>query len=291
MARGLDHVVHAVRDLAAAAALYERLGFTVGARNRHPWGTENHIVQFDGFFVEILAIADPAKLGDDGFSRLFGTFNRDFLARGEGLSLVILESHGATSDAEQFRDAGIAASGAMTFEREGKGPDGTLKTVGFELAFARDQMPADASFAVCRQHNPESFWNPALQRHRNTVTSITGAVLVADNPTDHHIFLSAFTGERELYATSNGVSVKTPRGDIQIMDAVAYRNHFGVAPPDLSRGMRIAALRFAVGDPAAVAGALRQSGVPVSQHMGRAIVAPGDARGAAIVFESAAAGR
>jgi hypothetical protein len=35
MSRGLDHIVHAVRDLEAAADLYRRLGFTVGARNRH----------------------------------------------------------------------------------------------------------------------------------------------------------------------------------------------------------------------------------------------------------------
>lgn len=46
MPRGLDHIVHAVRDLDAAAALYKSLGFTVGARNRHPWGTHNYIVQF-----------------------------------------------------------------------------------------------------------------------------------------------------------------------------------------------------------------------------------------------------
>ena len=36
MARGLDHLVHVVRDLDAAGAFYQRLGFTVGARNRHP---------------------------------------------------------------------------------------------------------------------------------------------------------------------------------------------------------------------------------------------------------------
>ena len=45
MPRGLDHIVHAVRDLDAAAAFYRRLGFTVSARNRHPWGTHNHIIQ------------------------------------------------------------------------------------------------------------------------------------------------------------------------------------------------------------------------------------------------------
>ena len=34
MARGLDHIVHAVHDLDAAGEAYARLGFTVGARNR-----------------------------------------------------------------------------------------------------------------------------------------------------------------------------------------------------------------------------------------------------------------
>ena len=60
MARGIDHIVHAVRDLDAAAELYRRLGFQVGARNRHSrnWGTQNHIVQMPGVFVEPLAIAD-----------------------------------------------------------------------------------------------------------------------------------------------------------------------------------------------------------------------------------------
>ncbi|MGP8122859.1 MAG: VOC family protein, partial [Xanthobacteraceae bacterium] len=44
MSRGLDHIVHAVRGLDAAAEFYRRAGFVVGARNRHPWGTHNHIV-------------------------------------------------------------------------------------------------------------------------------------------------------------------------------------------------------------------------------------------------------
>jgi catechol 2,3-dioxygenase-like lactoylglutathione lyase family enzyme len=35
MRHGLDHIVHAVRDLDAAAEFYARAGFTVVARNRH----------------------------------------------------------------------------------------------------------------------------------------------------------------------------------------------------------------------------------------------------------------
>lgn len=92
MPRGLDHVVHAVRDLDAAAQLYQRLGFTVGTRNRHPWGTHNRIVQMPGFFIELLTVAEPDRLGSDPFSALFGTFNRVFLTHHEGFSFVVVES-------------------------------------------------------------------------------------------------------------------------------------------------------------------------------------------------------
>jgi hypothetical protein len=285
MSRGLDHIVHAVRDLDAAADLYRRLGFTVGARNRHPWGTHNHLIQLPGFFIELLAVVEPEKLGGEGFSALFGTFNRLFLKRHEGLSLMILESHDAVADAADFRTAKIAASDVLHFEREGKRPDGGTVKVGFSLAFARDAGAPEIGFAVCQQHYPENFWNPAFQQHANTASGIAGAVLAAENPTDHHIFLSAFTGERELHAGSGAVTAPTPRGDIKMMDPAAYRTRFGVAPPDISQGARLAAIRLSVRDPAALRTALERGRIAYDEHMGAIVIAPEAAMGATLVFE------
>src|SRR5262249_20301146 len=124
MSRGLDHIVHAVRDLDAAADFYTRAGFIVGARNRHSWGTHNHIVQLPGFFMELLAVAEPEMLSAEGFAALFGEFNELFLKRHEGLSFMMLESEDAKVDAAQFRAAGFARSDALSFERAGKGADG-----------------------------------------------------------------------------------------------------------------------------------------------------------------------
>ena len=62
MPYGLDHIVHTVHDLDAAGELYACLGFTVGARNRHAWGTHNRIVQLRNCFIELLEVADaPIK--------------------------------------------------------------------------------------------------------------------------------------------------------------------------------------------------------------------------------------
>jgi catechol 2,3-dioxygenase-like lactoylglutathione lyase family enzyme len=286
MARGLEHVVHAVRDLEAAAELYRRLGFTVGARNRHAWGTHNHLVQFPGFFIELLTVAEPEKLGTDGFSALFGTFNRVFLKDYEGLSLLILESTDAVADAVVFRASAIGVSDALRFEREGKRPDGTPVKVGFSLAFARDAKAPAIGFAACQQHFPENFWNPSFQQHANTATGIEGVVLVAENPTDHHIFLSALTGVRDLQATSSGVTASTPRGDVKVMDPAAFRSHFGTEPPDISQGPRLSALQFCVRDPAALAAALSAGGIAFSSRMGSTIVAPEVAMGATLAFAS-----
>jgi Glyoxalase-like domain len=283
--RSLDHIVHAVRDLDAAADFYRRAGFMVGARNRHSWGTHNHIVQTSGFFMELLAVVEPEKLTGEGFAALFGDFNRRFLERHEGLSFMMLESRDVPTDAAQFREAGIARSEALHFERAGKGADGSIVTVGFSLAFARDAGAPDVGFAVCRQHHPQSFWNTALQQHPNGATGIAGAVLIAQNPADHHIFLSAFTGERELHAGSGVLTAPTPRGDIRVMDPAAFRARFGIDAPDCASGARLAAVRFAVRERAALHHALKAGSIPFAEHMGQTVIAPAAALGATIVFE------
>jgi hypothetical protein len=287
MARGLDHIIHAVRDLDAAADLYRRLGFQVGSRNRHPrtWGTQNHIVQLPGTFIELLAIADAAEIAPHA-PRLFsfGAFNRDFLGRQEGLAMLVLEGRGAP-DAAEFRAAGIGDFELYEFEREGRRPDGSAINVAFALAFAADPLAPDTGFFTCLHRHPESFWNPAFQKHPNTAAAVAGVVLVAGNPSDHHIFLEAFTGERNLLATSAGISVKTPRGDIQVMQPDAFRDRFGVEPPPTERGARLAALRLAVRNLDAAAKSLQTAAIASSNRMGRVVVGPDIAMGATLVFE------
>ena len=110
MPRGLDHLVLAVRDLDAAARFCERLGFQVGARNRHPWGTENRLIQFPGAFLELITIGQRADFAPHppGFFG-FGAFVSDFLARREGLAMLVLDSENARADAALFAETGICS--------------------------------------------------------------------------------------------------------------------------------------------------------------------------------------
>src|SRR3954462_11464061 len=183
MARGFDHITHAVHDLDAVAELYRRLGFQVGARNIHPrnWGTQNRVVQLPGTFIELLALADTADMVPHEprfFS--FGAFTRDFLKHGQGLSMLVLEGRGAP-DAEGFHAAGISDFDLYEFERGASRPDGTPIQVAFALAFAKGPRAPDVVFFPCQHRYPENFWNPAFQNHPNTAAAVAGVVLVADN--------------------------------------------------------------------------------------------------------------
>jgi len=286
MPHGLDHIVHAVRDLDAAAEFYARAGFTVGARNRHAWGTHNRIVQLKNAYIEILTVAEPEKIVPHGArSFSFGAYHRDFLASREGFSMLILNSRNAVEDARSFEAARIGGFAVFDFSREGAKPDGTPVKLAFTLAFARDAASPRVRFAVCRHHFPENFWDPAFQIHANGVRAVPGVAVVAENPTDHHIFLSAFTGVRDLHATSSGVTASTPRGDIKVMDPAAFRSHFATEPPDISEGARLAALQFRVRDQAALVAALQAGGIEFASQMGQLIVPPDIAMGATILFE------
>jgi catechol 2,3-dioxygenase-like lactoylglutathione lyase family enzyme len=286
MARGLDHIVHAVRDLDAAADLYRGFGFTVGARNRHPrpWGTENHIIQLSGVFIELLAVRDTSGMAPHAprhFS--FGAFNRDFLAHEQGLSMLVLEGRGA-SDAAEFCAKKIGDFEVYEFEREGKRPDGTSVQLEFALAFASNPHAPMVGFFTSCQRYPENFWNPEFQVHANTAKTVAGVVLVAQEPSQHAAFLAAFSDE-ESRANATGVLIGTPRGDIEVMTPAAFVHRFGVSAPDVSHGARLAAIRFSVTDAGLLTNVSAEAGITGLYAENSTVIGREDAMGAVLVFE------
>jgi catechol 2,3-dioxygenase-like lactoylglutathione lyase family enzyme len=287
MSRGIDHVVHVVRDLAAASAVYERLGFQVGAENVHPWGTKNRLVQLPRFYVELLAIPESAKLPPAKHAYSFGAFNREFLqVCGEGLSFLVLQSSDPKAEKAEFDKAGFGGFEVMDFARKRKRADGSEAEVAFSLAFARDPASPHAGFFTCLQKTPENIWFSELQQHSNGAKSISAAVLVADNPTDHHIFLEAFSGARDVRATSLGLRIETPRGEILVYDPRAFSDASGSAAPK-EEGLRLAALVFGVADLGAARNWLETAGLRPRALHDRLVLGPDEALGAVIAFESA----
>ena len=214
--RGIDHLVLGVRDLDAAGAFYEELGFTVGARNRHPWGTHNRLIQFPGIFLELITVAEPSLVPEHAPGRFsFGACVRDALAAGEGMSMLALESADAAADNGLWTSAGIGGFDTFFFERQGRRPDGQAVRVAFTLAFAAETAARGSGFFVCQQHEPQNFWNPAFQTHANGAQGVAETRFGAPSPPEHRRFFEAFTGAaaREIEA---GLLIELPRGSIMV---------------------------------------------------------------------------
>ncbi len=281
-ARGMDHLVVGVRDLDAAAAFYERLGFIVGARNRHPWGTHNRIVQFKGCFLELITVGEPELIPPHAEGRFsFGAFVRDQLGRGEGVSMVALESKDAKRDHERFAQVEIADGEIFHFSRQGTRPDGSPMTVAFTLAFAIDNAAPRCGFFVCQQHNPENFWSERLQAHPNGAKSIAALTMVSRTPSNHTAFMRVFAGGGLSANTDDSQSFVLPRGRIEVMHPAALSRAYGQE----SGRVGFHGFSIAVADVKAMEDRLIAEKVRYADHDGRLVLSPRQAFGSMIVFE------
>jgi hypothetical protein len=218
MKRGIDHLVLCVNDLELCAAFYRSLGFTITPRARHPWGTDNCLIQLEGSFIELLTVSRPSLIpaaGPETFS--FGAFNQKFLERREGMSMLVFESRDADADREEFIARGLPSYDKFYFERMAKLPDGSEVPVAFSLAFATDPRMPEAAFFCCQQHAPQYFWKAEYQSHANDADQILEVIMVTEDPGALSGFFSNLQEPDSVVKQSSELTVRTPRGTIRVI--------------------------------------------------------------------------
>lgn len=212
--RPIDHVVLAVCDLDQAAAVYERLGFTLTpcAAHEDRMGTSNRLVQFHGRnFIELLEVDRPTRLQPHGFAETppffsFGDHNRLATAEREGLSMLVFQTSDARADLLRFEAAGLHTFAPFDFARKARLPDGSSVTVSFTLGFVRSpHMPRIALF-VCENRAQQVFWKPEYQRHPNGAQLIRAAYLASPAPERDAAFIHAMFGG-EVASMAGGMRV------------------------------------------------------------------------------------
>jgi len=244
MTRGIDHLVLAVRDLDKARAFYEKLGFTLTPRAQHPWGTANHLVQLNGCFLELLGVADPAKIPPHKPGEFsFGAHNRDFLARREGMAMLVFQSHDARGDQAEFAAAGLETYAPFDFGREAKLPDGGTARVAFSLAFVTDPRMPDSAFFTCQHHAPKYFWKCEYQAHANGARTIAEVVMQAPDPPALADFFAKLQGAGSVRSDGSSLGVATARGCIAVVTPRTYAARF-VYPSKPEAAAHFAAFRI-----------------------------------------------
>ena len=242
MPRAVDHVVVAFPDLAGAADRYRRLGFQVGGLNRHPWGTENHIVQLDGAFLELIGLgANFHAPAEDNPVFPFAGFVAEFLERREGLAMIALRSADAEADRRDFAARGLGERPRFDFARIGR-KEGREIEVAFSLAFASTPAFAETGFFVCQQKRPENFWSADAQRHPNGAKHVSGLTF-AHPDLDAAAASLAAVFDASPVRSADAASFLAERTWVEVLTPQTYAaRNGGTAPPTGLARLEIAAV-------------------------------------------------
>jgi hypothetical protein len=178
---GIDHPIIAVRDMVAARAAYERLGFTITPRGSHPeWGTGNWCVMFDSDYLELRGVIDPNQTHNLG----------RFLAEREGLMGIALGTSSAQASYETLVARGLGPQPVRQLSRNFELPEGAVQPK-FSLCFLDvADTPGLMWVVLCQHLTPELLRRPDWLVHPNGacgVRSMTGVVPDLADAAERHV--------------------------------------------------------------------------------------------------------
>jgi catechol 2,3-dioxygenase-like lactoylglutathione lyase family enzyme len=269
--QGIDHVVIAVRNLDAACAAYQQLGFTLTPRGLHSLGSQNHCIMFGRDYLELMAVPRPHPALQ---------YFSDFLAKGEGLAAIGLATDDAGALCAELAADGIAAEAPLDFSRPVAGlGEARFRIVHLPLDFS----PGCRAFA-CQHFTRNLVWRPEYQRHPVGATEIAAVAVVAEEPA------AAAAGYARLLDArpqkiDEGLLVQTGSAPIALASRWNLGHRLqGAGLPPRPRPL-VAALFIRVADRGRAASTLRRNGVkPVALPDGSFAVNAEDGHGVAVIF-------
>ncbi|MCJ8239199.1 VOC family protein [Peteryoungia algae] len=286
--RAIDHLVLPVVDLETSRDRMSRLGFTVAADARHPFGTENACVFFaDDTYLEPLAVGsregclEAARIGNVFVARDLAFRFR----RGEGLSAIVVKTDDATADDRRYRDEGQSGGPVLEFSRQFRFPDGRSAEGAFRLAFAADLRSPDFFGFACERVNPIPADRGDLVVHANGAAGLRRIVLVEENPSDFQYLLEMVLDQRDVTAHSFGMAIEASNASVDVLTSEGCSAHYGLDSRHLERGLLGAAVVVAVADLGVTEACLAANGVGYHKTGARLVVAPEKGQGVTFAFE------
>lgn len=289
MTHPLDHLVLPVTHIDVARERLGRLGFTVAADGRHPFGTENACIFLaDRTYLEPLGVANQAEC-DAAVAKGNSFVARDqafrFRCGDDGFSAIVFGTDDADADKASYDGAQLSGGDMVEFSRPIVMPDGTQATGAFKLAFAADLRAPDVFFFACQRINAFPADRKALETHANGVTGISEIALSAEDPQAFAEFLETASGGVEPKEAALGLSFELPNGRLSIFSNEGMEAYFDAEPLGTDNGLRARAIVFSVGDLAVTAAHLAANGITHVSMNNRLLVKPAPGQGAIFAFE------
>jgi len=266
----LDHTGAIVRDFAATALCWQRLGFLLSPvspqRGRLPgrdeegiWGTANRCAIFDCGYLELIGAVDPQ--GFNPWAR--------FLERFDGLHLLALRVSSADETWAQLSSAPALATwlDAPVQRARVLDVDGVERTMRFRNVFSRDAACPEGRYILIEHQTPEYLWQPRYRSHPNGARSLEAAFLCCEESTwsDGHPYarIAAMTGALPQPRGPGRVTLDLPGGGfVEGYSRAAFEARWGVTAPAQPS---FAGVRIVFSDRALAARLMEDNGVLVQR--------------------------
>ncbi|MEZ2127490.1 MULTISPECIES: VOC family protein [unclassified Sinorhizobium] len=285
----VDHLVLPVSNLDVSRERLGKLGFTVAADGRHPFGTNNACVFLsDNTYLEPLAIAnqdecEAAAANGNVFVARDQAFR--FRCGDDGFSGIGFGTADAAVDHARFISDAVSGGDMLEFFRPSRMPDGTEFSAGFKLAFAADLRSPDFFFFCCQRVNPVPSDRSPLETHFNGVLGISEVVLCEPEPRTFEAFLKSASGGADVMRHAFGITAQAANCRIIILTPEGMEAFFDLSPVTEGRGLRGKAIVFKIRDLGVTEAHLAANGVTYTRKNNRILVKPTPGQGALFAFE------
>ncbi|HEX8047816.1 VOC family protein [Rhizobium sp.] len=288
----LDHLVLPTVNIAMARERLGKLGFTVAADARHPFGTENACVFFsDKTYLEPLGVASQEQYEtsiEEGNVFVARDQAYRFRVSEEGFSAIVLGTKDAAADDKRFQANALSAGRILNFERPMHMPDGSETVAGFRLAFAADLRSPDF-YAFCAQRiNPLPADRSALERHANGVSGIARVALSTPKPAAFRGFFEQVADGPKISEHSFGLTIETANARIEVLTPQGMEAFYDFPLPAGDPGLRARAILFKTRDLSVTSSHLAANGVTYTRKNNRILAKPAPGQGALFAFEEIA---
>jgi Glyoxalase-like domain len=217
MTFALDHVViNALFDMDRAAALMSQLGFTITPRGYHSLGSINHLIMFEGHYLELIGLPSGT-----------GRARKEILESPRGLNGLVFQAGNIDACLNVLRESGLAMLEPQSFSRPVE-IDGVGQLARFRTARTAPNLFEAGRVYYCQHYTPELVWHRPWMSHANGCTGLSELVVVtAEMQTDSQLFAKAARAGLE----NQGSELWTIELDggfrITLMSPARYRDRYG----------------------------------------------------------------
>ena len=222
--RSFDHYILPTNNLQITAELWRHLGFRLLDFAEHEGlGTSNHVIQFDKSYFELLDFSKATGM--------FKTFFEAATSQRRGIAALSVTTNNLEEDIEEITKKGFSFTPINHVIRPVNMPDGSIDQIDSYNSPAYYAKAPVMGMFLTNHRRPDVTYSEKGKPQPNGAVKTVGFVYVADEPTAHKPYFSAFLGEPSMDSTEK-VVYPTTTGSIEILNSKALAQEYS---PDIAK--------------------------------------------------------